>query len=242
MRDLIQPILRLNLADDLAQRIQQLIRQRGLQSGDRLPAISAMAADFGVGAPTIREALKTLEAVGVVDIRHGAGVFVNRTQESLIISNPVYQTPASKKLLLDLIAARTPIEVLSARLAATQATLAQRKELGRLLTRAGAHLDDDDILNETNMAFHRTIAIASGNAVVKQMLEVLTSLFTREQRMILDIQNERQKDHEEHRGILDALARRNATLAAKRMQAHLDHVQHVISRWDPARTPLTLAS
>lgn len=235
-------MIRLTLADDLAQRILQLIRQRALVAGDRLPTISAMAADFGVGGPTVREALRTLEAVGVVDIRHGAGVFVQRTQESLIIGNPVFQAPVSKKLLLDLIAARIPIEVLSARLAAEHATAAQRKELARLMKRAGEHLADDEILNETNLAFHRTIAVASGNAVVRQMLEVLTSLFTREQRMILGIQNERQQDHEQHVGILDALQQKNASLAARRMQAHLDHVQRVLSAWDPARTPLHLAS
>lgn len=238
MRDLIQPVARLNLADDLAQRIQALIRQRGFQAGDRLPTITAMASDFGVGAPTLREALKTLEAVGVVDIRHGSGVYVNRVQESLIISNPVFQAPATKKLLLDLISARMPIEILSAQLAASNATGAHLKEMERLLARADDHLEDDEVLNETNMAFHRQIAIASGNAVVKQMLEVLTSLFTREQRLILNIQNERRKDHAEHRGILAALSERNESLAGRRMQAHLTHVQRVLAKWDPVRTPL----
>ncbi len=238
MRDSIQPVARLNLADDLAQRIQALIRQRGFVAGDRLPAITAMARDFGVGAPTLREALKTLEAVGVVDIRHGSGVYVNRPQESLIIGNPVYQAPATKKLLLDLITARLPIEMLSAQLAAEHATAAHLKEMERLLARADDHLGDDDVLNETNMAFHRQIAIASGNGVVRQMLEVLTSLFTREQRMILDIQNERRKDHAEHRGILAALEQRNAGLAGRRMHAHLAHVQRVLAAWDPVREPI----
>lgn len=243
MRDRIRPILHLNLADDLAQRIQQLIRRRGFDVGDRLPTITAMAADFGVGAPTIREALKTLEAIGIVDIRHGSGVFVKRAHESLIISNPFYQTPASKKILLDLIETRMPIEILSAQLAAQHATAAHRQEMERLLERAAQHLgDDDEVLNQANMAFHRQIAIASGNSVVKQMLEVLTNLFTREQRMILDIQNERQKDHDEHRGILEAIQLRRPPLAARRMSAHLAHVQRVLSRWDPVRSPLNIAS
>ncbi|MBL0939099.1 MAG: FadR family transcriptional regulator [Gemmatimonadaceae bacterium] len=234
-------VLRPTLTEALAQRIQERIREQAIPPGARLPAIATMAADFGVGAPSVREALRTLETVGVVTIRHGSGVYVNRPQGSLIVGNPMTHTPASKALLLDLIEARLPIEVLSAQLAARHATKSQLIEMRRLLNHAEAHLEDDAVLNETNLAFHRTIAVASGNTVVQQLLDVLTNLFTREQRLILDIQNERAKDHAQHVGILDALEQRKSALAGKRMQAHLTHVQKVLSRWNPSRTPLPLA-
>ena len=113
------PIARLRLADDLAQRITRMIRAGTLRAGDRLPAISSMARQFGVGAPTLREALRKLEAVGIVDIRHGSGVYVNRAGDALVISNPVYEGRVSKKLLVDLLEARAPIEATTATLAAT---------------------------------------------------------------------------------------------------------------------------
>ena len=72
------PVLRQSLADDVAQRITQLIQSGNYGPGARLPAISRMATQFAVGAPTLREALKKLETVGVVDIRHGSGVYVGR--------------------------------------------------------------------------------------------------------------------------------------------------------------------
>ncbi len=238
----ITPLNRTNLADDIAQRLRAFIRDQSLKAGDRLPAIAALATSFGVGAPTVREALKTLEAVGIVDIRHGSGTFVGRADDALVISNPVFLGTASKRLLLDLVAARRPIEVLSAQLAAQHATRTHLRELGQLLARAEAHISDDTILNETNLAFHRQIAASSGNTVVRQLLEVLTNTFAAEQRMILNIQDRRQEDHDEHRGILFALEQHNAALAARRMAAHLANVERMIRRWNPARSPLVTAS
>lgn len=233
-----QPVARQNLADDLAQRINDLILRREYESGDRLPSITAMATQFGVGAPTLREALRKLEAVGVVDIRHGSGVYVAAQHGTMLLTNPVFAAPASTKLLVDLIEARIPIEIQSATHAARNATEAQLSEMRRLLDRASENLDDATVLNETNLAFHREIAKASGNTVMAQLLEVLSSLFREEQRLIMDIHGSRRDDHREHIAILDALERRRDKLAGERMRAHLEGVRDVLVRWDPKKTPV----
>ena len=240
MEDLLKPVLRQSLADDLAQRIRQLIQGRKHRAGDRLPSIAEMSRHFGVGAPTLREALKKLETIGVVSIRHGSGVYVAQHHDTLVIPNPVYDGAASKKLLVDLIEARIPIEVTSASLAAANATPEHLAELAALLERASANLDDAALLNQTNLAFHRQIAVASGNTVLFQLLKVLSSLFRDEQRMILDIHGSRRQDHREHMGILDALQRTDPELAAERMRAHLDGVHDVLLRWNPS-TPAVSA-
>lgn len=236
------PVSRQNLADDLAQRITQLIQGGAYAAGDRLPAIATMARQFGVGSPTLREALRKLETVGVIDIRHGSGVYVNRAPDSLVITNPILHLTqdgtVEKKLLVDLIEARIPIEVQSATLAAQHATPEHLAEMRRLLDHAGATLDDDAVLNQTNLAFHRQIALASGNVVLRQLLEVLSSLFREEQRLIIDIHGSRKHDHAEHVKILEALEKRDPALAAKRMRTHLDGVREVLLQWDPKRTPV----
>lgn len=234
----MRPLEKSNLADGLADRIVQLIRAGVYKPGDRLPAIMEMARSFGVGHPTLREALKKLEIVGVVDIRHGSGVYVGRGQDVLLVSNPVYGGAVTKKLLLDLIEARIPIEVTSAVLAAANATDADLDSMEALLARARENLGDAPLLSETNMSFHREIAIASGNAVLAQLQEVLTKLFQREQRMILDIYGSRERDHAAHVGILDALREHDPELARARMQEHLEGVSKALLRWDPARDPL----
>jgi GntR family transcriptional regulator, transcriptional repressor for pyruvate dehydrogenase complex len=232
MHQALSPVARQSLSDGLAERIRQLIQTGDFRPGDRLPSIADMARRFGVGHPTLREALKKLETLGIVTIRHGSGVYVGRDDNSLLISNPVFSGSFTRKLLVDLIEARTPIELTTVGLAARNATLEHLREMKSLLTQAGESLGDDAVLSRVNMAFHREIAKASGNAVLAQLLEVLTNIFHEEQRAILSIYGSRQKDHAEHVRIFEALTDRDADLAAERMQAHLDGVREVLLRWD----------
>ncbi len=225
-------VLRQSLSDEIAQRITRLITSGGFEKNHRLPAISVMASRFGVGPATVREALKKLETVGVVDIRHGSGVYVGRAPDSFVISNPVFGGTASRKLLVDLIEARIPVEMRTAALAATNATEEHLDEMKRLLSAAGESLDDGELLNQTNLAFHRQIALASGNTVMHQILDVLSTLFTNEQRIILDIKGNRPNDHAEHVGIYAALRLRDPALATARMQEHLERVREVLMGWD----------
>lgn len=233
----LRPISRTRLPNDLAERLKQLI-QSEYGPGDRLPSIAALAREFGVGAPTVREALKRLEMAGTVSIRHGSGVYVGHRNDALLMSNPVFTGMPSKQQLLDLIDARAAIEVLGAERAAREASAEQLADMESLLAKAAANLTNDDVLNQTNMAYHRMIAVSSGNSVFAQLLEVLTSLFTREQRAILDIQNSRAEDHREHVEIFEALRARDASRAGHLMRAHLDKVRTDLQRWDPAVHPL----
>jgi GntR family transcriptional repressor for pyruvate dehydrogenase complex len=239
MKGNFRPVEKSSLADNLAERLVQMIRTGAYQQGDRLPAIMEMARRFGVGHPTLREALRKLEMIGIVEIKHGSGVYVGKGQDALLVSNPVYYGVISKKLMLDLIEARMSIENKTVALAALEADEAHLERMSELLAKAGSNLDNDAVLNAANMAFHREIAAASGNAVLAQLLEVLTNLFHSEQRMIIDIYGSREKDHTEHLGIFDALRRRDAALAQARMEAHLTGVRDVLLRWDPDETPLS---
>lgn len=232
MSHAFEPVYRQSLSDDIAQRITQLIQGGGYEPGSRLPTISRMAQEFGVGAPTLREALKKLETVGVVAIRHGSGVYVGRAPTSLLMSNPIMEVAPSRKLLVDLIEARLPVETTTTSLAARNATDAHLDEMERLLDKALASLDDPAVLTEINLDFHRQIAVASGNVVLHQILDVLSSLFRREQRMILDIHGRRDDDYAEHRQIYEALRARDVTLATARMQQHLERVRDVLLKYE----------
>lgn len=227
-----------SLSDDLTERLLQLIQSGEYQPGDRLPAIMQMAQSFGVGHPTLREALRKLEVIGAVEIKHGSGVYVKRGKDVLLVSNPTFAGGVSKKLLLDLVEARIPIETRAVALAAVHATDEHLAELDSLLAQDEAAIGDDVALSEVNMAFHHEIAVASGNAVLAQLQEVLATLFQKEQRVILDLYGSREQDHREHEGLLDAIRQRDAALAEQRMRDHLGGVRDVVLQWDPAQTPL----
>ena len=233
-----KPVVKQNLADRLARRIRSLIQQGEYAEGDRLPSIMEMARSFGVGHPTLREALKKLETMGVVEIRHGSGVYVTRSHDVLVVATADYSGTVTKKMLIDLIQARTPLEVHSVTHAARNASAENLQEMRRLLTTAGENLGNDDVLNAANISFHREIALASGNAVLAQLLEVVGELFAGEQRLILGIFGSRERDHQEHLGILEALEQRDEALAVERMRKHLEGVEAAVQRWDPTHHPV----
>lgn len=239
MRDAFAPVLKQSLSDKLAQRIRGMIQKGDYGQGDRLPPIMEMAKRFSVGHPTIREALKKLETMGIVEIRHGSGVYVSRSEEVLVLASPDYPGTVTKKLLLDLIDTRVPLEMKSVAEAVKNATLDDLVEMRRLLKQAGDNFDDDVVLNETNMGFHRQIAIASGNTVLLQLLDVLRDLFTEEQRLILGIFGSRDRDHREHLAILESLENRDEAVGVERMRKHLQGVADSIHRWDPDNHPVS---
>lgn len=83
MLDGFSPVRRERLTDNLASRITDLIRAGDFRVGDRLPPIARMARVFQVGAPTVRQALTKLETLRIVEIRHGAGVYVRDCPEGI---------------------------------------------------------------------------------------------------------------------------------------------------------------
>ena len=238
MKDSFEPVVKQSLPDRLARQIRGTIQSGNYRRGDRLPPIVEMAKRFEVGQPSIREALKKLEAMGVVQIRHGAGVFVSRSEEVLVLASPDYTGTVTKKLLLDLIRARIPIEIQSVADCVKNAAPQHVEEMKLILADAGEHLGDDATLNSVNMAFHGKIAEASGNSVTAQLLDVLHELFTDEQRLILGIFGSREADHHDHLQILDAIERRDEALAVERMRTHLETVHAAILRWNPEDHPV----
>lgn len=237
MKHAFLPLERRSLSDRLARQIRGSIQGGDYRRGDRLPPIMEMARRFGVGHPTIREALKKLEAMGVVNIRHGAGVFVSRNDDVLVLATSDFTGTVTKKLLLDLIRARMPLEMQSAGDAVRNATADHLTELRNLLSEAGESIDDDERLNAANMGFHHQIAQASGNVVLAQLLTALHDLFRDEQRLILGIGASRLRDHSEHLAILEAIEQRDETTAIDRMRLHLEGVYELIVRWEPAPRP-----
>src|SRR5688500_6525577 len=85
---LVPPPPRTTRVEALAQQISALIQRDGLRPGERLPSVRALAAQLGVAVPTLREGLRRLEAQGVVELRHGAGLFVRATQPRVMVANP----------------------------------------------------------------------------------------------------------------------------------------------------------
>ena len=234
MSNSITPILKQSLPDNLAQELKDFILRNGYLSGHKLPSTAKLAQRFGVGLPTLREAIKKLEASGAVEVKHGSGIYVGEHIDSLFLINPVVSIAApTKKQLLDLIDARIPIELSTSGLAAKNATQDQIDHMDDLLRHAEENFENDAALNDKNMAFHNEIARASGNVVFHQILSVIIKLFQKEQRLIIDIFHGKKLDHQQHLEIFGAIKNRNEKKAVELMRSHLNGVREAVSRWAP---------
>lgn len=236
------PVGRTSLQEAVTQRILEIVRETGLEPGDRLPPARTLAEECAVAIPTVREALRRLEATGVVEIRHGSGIYLRSGMQRVVLPNPNV-VRLHRDSIRDLLQARILLEPPMAELAATRAGDAELEELGRLLDTARACLDrrDDTALHDVNMRFHRRVAAASGNKVVSQILDSLTQVYRIEQLEILQLYDDRERDYAEHREIHAALRRRDAARARDLMHHHLTGVRAAVAGRDqqPAGPPPT---
>jgi GntR family transcriptional regulator, transcriptional repressor for pyruvate dehydrogenase complex len=220
--------LRPTVSDYVTEQLLELIRVRELQEGSRLPSVMALARSLSVAGPTVRESLRRLEAIGVVEIRHGSGVYVRNPPSRVLLANP-YPGPLEKRTILELLDARLVIEPTLARRTTVNATDDEVEELGRILEEAAPLLDGHDRqLHGVNMAFHRRVARLSGNPILAQAIDSIVDLYTTEQLLILRLFDDRRKDHDEHLAIFDAIGGRDADGAADLMRDHLEDVLGVL--------------
>jgi GntR family transcriptional regulator, transcriptional repressor for pyruvate dehydrogenase complex len=174
--------VRPNLSTDLVRRIIELIRNDDLRPGDRLPSVRSLAERFLVTPPTVRQALGRLQTSGVVEIRHGSGVYVRSSRERVVLTNP-HHNEIEPRTMLELLDARLLIEPHLAEMAARNANEVEIAELERLLGKAEECLDgnNDEMLNRANMGFHRAIANFSENTILAQVVQSLIELYSFQQ-------------------------------------------------------------
>jgi GntR family transcriptional repressor for pyruvate dehydrogenase complex len=218
------------LADTVAK--QLLDRILSLPYGSRLPTVQQLAQAMGVSRLTVREALRGLAALGMVDVRHGSGVYVAAPGDSPVPAGP---EALSGEFVRELIEARQVIEVEVAGLAAERLTTADEEALVAVLTEHHHQLSGGKHPVIPSSEFHARVLAAAGNRVLEGYL---SSFF----RLMIDrgpafyetIPGYAAEEYEQHRAIAEALRNRNADVARLRMKRHLvwvsDHYLRVFAR------------
>lgn len=213
-------ITTITLVERLTREIVATIRAENLQPGQSLPSAKALAESFHVTVPTVREALRCLEATGAIEMRHGSGTYVTELINRRILDNPHY-VPIDTAAVIELMDARIAIEPGIAALAAQTHTEESLTALDEALDVA-LHVTHDASPGN----FHAELAKTSGNRALHEMLTSLISIHSRTQQAAR-ISYDRLTDHDEHIDILDAVRRRDPVEAAHRMRKHLENIKHV---------------
>jgi len=214
------------LFEQVAEQIKTLISSGEFKEGSKLPPERDLALQLGVSRPTVREAMIALELSGLVEVRVGAGIFVISSQPKFVL------TPSSQ------IKGPSPSELLEARfrLEPINAALAAERFRPELLEEFESAIDqqiaEDAIGADGDRVFHMLVAEATGNRALAAMTNYLW------EQMQYSHMWKRLIEHaqlsglypiilDDHRGLLDALSRRDSESARNIMEDHLKHAQEI---------------
>ncbi|MGE8176261.1 FadR/GntR family transcriptional regulator [Pseudomonas fluorescens] len=202
--------------------IRKLIAEQGFGPGDVLPSQRDLALQLGVSRASLREALSSLSALGVISVQPGKGVFVQAVESSPAVSGVSWPF-AAQASPVDIFQLRYALEGFAAGLAAV--TLSA-DELDALEDNVAAMRDelragDFDAAARLDFEFHRRILLASGNQAMLSILTASAELFLESQKLPFIRAERAMETWQEHRKILRALARRASGAAQKAMQEHV---------------------
>lgn len=174
-RGQFRPIQGTTLSSRIVAQVRGALFSGAVRSGDPIGSENELAEQFGVSRMSVRDALRMLEAMGIVEIRLGAGGGARVAQPSL---DRFSDSLAIQLALIgvspeEVLQAQGAIEHLTAELAASNATVEDLQTLRELLDEAGRNLDDPRATTELGRAFHMAVARASHNRVLEAQLNAL---------------------------------------------------------------------
>lgn len=213
-----------SLSERLAAGLLELIARQGLGPVDSLPTVRELAQRFSVTPPTIREALRRLQATDAVLLRHGSGVYVGPGLHRTLMPNP-NPAPMRDELVLQLVEARLTIEPGIAALSAGHRTDDDVTRLELALDTALRDLAD----TRPHLNFHRELAGASGNQVLFEVVDSLLAVRGREQRRVRVLVRDRRRDFDQHRAIFEAVRDGDPAGAERLTRAHLRQLRDDIT-------------
>lgn len=223
---------RLSRSVEVQQAVKDIIHARGLAAGDPLPTESELMDELGIGRNSVREALKALQAVGIVDIRHGFGMFVGRMSLNGLVDELAFHSRItlqdSRNHLGYLIEIREVLECgLVQRLVDDNlGTDAVAEVMAQMEAEAAA----GEVSPETDRLFHDVLYRPLGNPLVGQLLGAFWDVYHR-LRDDLGRPDETPADvARRHRDIYAAVVAGDRDAAATAMRAHFDGVRARLTR------------
>jgi GntR family transcriptional repressor for pyruvate dehydrogenase complex len=221
--------------DDVIDGIKRMILEGELRPGERLPVEKELAETLGVSRGSLREGVRALSILGVLNTRQGDGTYVTALDVTRLLAPMGFMVDLQDQgQTRHVHAIRRLLEGEAARLAATQITDEALDAAGALLDEAGRLLDktpdQHERVIEIDIAFHRTIAAHTGNPVLIGMIEALAGRTVRE-RLWRSLREEGvdQRTHQEHIAIWHALRAHDPEAARIRMANHLIGVEESLA-------------
>jgi GntR family transcriptional repressor for pyruvate dehydrogenase complex len=211
-------------APDVLQQIRDLIQTQNLQTGSKLPPERTLAENLNVGRPAVREAMKALQVLDVIESRRGDGTYI-KSLAGLGGGWPAgAHVSAAEFDLIELLEVRKMLEPRAAALAAARANPKQLRAIEQELRAQEEKPEDHGTLERHDYLFHEAIIRAASNEVLDGLSHFLAPLLQRSRTLTGRTTPDIPKIIREHRTIFQAIRRGESELAEQAMKNHLQTV------------------
>jgi GntR family transcriptional repressor for pyruvate dehydrogenase complex len=217
------------LPDQIAGRLIDLITERQLKAGDRLPPERELAASMGVSRSSLREALRALAMLGVAEMRHGDGTYLTSLDPEALMKPVGLVLALSDSGLEELFEARKLVEPGLAALAAARIDDEAAAELVRCAESTPDALHEPEAFMWADIELHALIARAASNAVLSRLLESIAGMGLASRRRTGRLAAVRKQSARDHREIAAAIAAHDADAAYAAMLRHLENVERAVT-------------
>ncbi len=221
-RNIVKPVRRTRLYDQIIAQIQQLVSDGRVKPGDQLPPERELADQLGVSRGSLREALRTLEYLGFIESRPGGGTIVQKVELATILSPFADFLSREEQFLLETMEFRLIVEPSVARLCAINCSDEVLVKIRRALKRHEDDVRDSRPALDSDTAFHLAIAEGSGNDFICQFVKAISGILGDWRRMWLKGRPATSIEH--HQRIFDAINSRDADKAEAAMREHLENI------------------
>jgi len=214
-------------SDSQAQHILGMIQDGDLLIGDRLPGQRELASKLNIGRSTVREAIRSLEALGYLETRVGLGTYVVSATPDSVDNSLSAWLEANKDKVIKVFEVREALESKAAELAAGNARPEDIRLMEEtLLAMASAIAQNDHLrVTEVDEKFHDIIGKSAGNSLLYLMIENICSVLTEARGAVLAMPGRALRSLNEHRKVIEAIKSSDPSLAK---QAMVQHIQNAI--------------
>jgi GntR family transcriptional repressor for pyruvate dehydrogenase complex len=216
--------------EDIVRQVIALIEEGKLKRGDQLPSERDLTEIFKVSRTTVREAIRTLESMKLLQCRQGTGTYVLASSEEDLIQPLAAALFNAKDDIRDIFYTRKIIEPHVAQLAAENATPEDIEKMENILRTQKECIERGENIIETDSAFHSIVAGAAKNRVIERLSLALVDLLKQARKEYLadDESNGRSKESlAGHRRILSAVKKGDSEEAKKAMSQHLEDIERI---------------
>lgn len=224
----VEPIKSTRIYEEIVRQIRAMIGEGRLKSGDRLPPERDLAEKFVVSRTSVREALRALESLGLVEIRPGEGTFVREVSVERLIQPLALVVASQREAIGELFEARRLLEPIIAGLAATRATPEERQEMERILDAQAKEVANGATGIAQDAQFHAAIGTAAHNRAINRILNAIMDLLSQSREESLNTAGRPERSHADHCRVLQAIVRRDPAAAEQAMRDHLVGVEALV--------------